>query len=44
MVMQEVLNSYFNTWNIDNGATVFREQSGDDYDPKISELLGAFKN
>lgn len=36
---REELIQIFGTWNIDNGATSFREQSPDDYDPKLLEKL-----
>ena len=42
-VTREEVIKIFNTWNIDNGATVFRNQSGDDYDPKLNELFGLLK-
>lgn len=35
---EEVLKA-FSSWNIDNGSTSFRNQSGEDYDPKILEKL-----
>lgn len=38
-VTREELIQIFGTWNIDNGATLFREQSPDDYDPKLLEKL-----
>ena len=38
-VTREELIQIFGTWNIDNGATGFREQSPDDYDPKLLEKL-----
>lgn len=38
-VTREELIQIFGTWNIDNGATSFREQSPDDYDPKLLEKL-----
>ena len=42
-VTREEVIKIFNTWNIDNGATVFRSQSGDDFDPKLNELFGLLK-
>ena len=33
----------FSTWNIDNGATIFRTQSSADYDPKLTDLFAAVK-
>ena len=39
---EEVINA-FGSWNIDNGGTTFRNQSSDDYDPKLIELLKVFK-
>ena len=33
----------FSTWNIDNGASSFRNQTSEDYDPKLHELLGLLK-
>ncbi len=38
----EVLKA-FSSWNIDNGKTSFRNQSGDDYDPRIFEILNLLK-
>ena len=38
----EIIN-IFTTWNIDNGATTFRNQSVEDYDPKINDLIGIIK-
>lgn len=38
-VTREELIQIFGTWNIDNGATSFREQSPEDYDPKLLEKL-----
>lgn len=35
---------HFSTWNIDNGATSFRNQTSEDYDPKLHELLGLLKH
>ncbi len=35
---EEVLNA-FSSWNIDNGNTSFRSQSGEDYDPKLIESI-----
>ena len=40
---EEVLKA-FSSWNIDNGSTSFRNQSGEDYDPKILEKISALKN
>lgn len=37
---EEVLKA-FSSWNIDNGNTSFRSQSGEDYDPKILERISA---
>ena len=42
-VTREEVIKIFSTWNIDNGATIFRNQSSDDYDPKLHELLGLLK-
>jgi len=42
-VTREEVIKVFSTWNIDNGATIFRNQSSDDYDPKLHELLGLLK-
>ena len=39
---EEVLNA-FSSWNIDNGNTSFRNQSSEDYDPKILEKISALK-
>lgn len=39
---EEVLKA-FSSWNIDNGSTSFRNQSGEDYDPKILERISALK-
>lgn len=39
---EEVLKA-FSSWNIDNGNTSFRNQSSDDYDPKINELINILK-
>lgn len=39
---EEVLQA-FSSWNIDNGNTSFRNQSGDDYDPKLSEIISLLK-
>lgn len=39
---EEVLKA-FSSWNIDNGSTSFRTQSGDDFDPKFSDILGGLK-
>jgi hypothetical protein len=39
---EEILRA-FSSWNIDNGASSFRNQSGDDYDPKLLELLSLLK-
>ena len=39
---EEVLKA-FSSWNIDNGSTSFRNQSGEDYDPNILEIISAFK-
>ena len=33
----------FSAWNYDNGGSSFRTQSGDDYDPKLSELISLAK-
>lgn len=35
---------HFSTWNIDNGVTSFRNQTSEDYDPKLHELLGLLKH
>ena len=32
----------FSAWNIDNGSTAFRNQSSDDYDPKLWEKAALF--
>ena len=37
---EEVLKA-FSTWNIDDGKTSFRNQSGDDYDPKLENMISA---
>lgn len=39
---EEVLRA-FSSWNIDNGNTSFRNQSGEDYDPKIAEIINVLK-
>ena len=39
---EEVLKA-FSSWNIDNGSTSFRNQSGEDYDPKIAEVLSILR-
>lgn len=39
---EEVLQA-FSSWNIDNGSTSFRNQSGDDYDPKLAEIINILK-
>ncbi len=39
---EEVLKA-FSAWNIDNGSTSFRNQSGEDFDPKIADLISVFK-
>lgn len=39
---EEVLKA-FSSWNIDNGSTSFRNQSGDDYDPKIADIISILK-
>lgn len=39
---EEVLKA-FSSWNIDNGNTSFRNQSGEDYDPKIAEIINILK-
>ena len=39
---EEVLQA-FSSWNIDNGSTSFRNQSGEDYDPKIAEIVSILK-
>lgn len=39
---EEVLQA-FNSWNIDNGGSSFRNQSGEDYDPKIIEIIKSLK-
>lgn len=39
---EEVLQA-FSSWNIDNGSTSFRNQSGDDYDPKLAEIVKILK-
>ncbi|RGG57111.1 toll/interleukin-1 receptor domain-containing protein [Blautia sp. AF19-10LB] len=39
---EEVLKA-FGSWNIDNGSTSFRNQSGEDYDPKIAEIINILK-
>jgi hypothetical protein len=42
-VTREEFLKIFSTWNIDNGATIFRTQSSADYDPKLTELFAAVK-
>ena len=37
---EEVLKA-FSAWNIDDGKTSFRNQSGDDYDPKLENMISA---
>ena len=39
---EEVLKA-FSSWNIDNGSTSFRTQSGEDYDPKITDIISVLK-
>ena len=39
---QEVIQA-FSSWNIDNGSTSFRNQSSEDYDPKIDEIIKLLK-
>lgn len=39
---EEVLQA-FSSWNIDNGCTSFRNQSGEDYDPKIADVISVLK-
>lgn len=39
---EEVLQA-FSSWNIDNGSTSFRNQSGEDYDPKIADVISVLK-
>ena len=39
---EEVLKA-FSSWNIDNGSTSFRSQSGDDYDPKLTNIANLIK-
>lgn len=39
---QEVIQA-FSSWNIDNGSTTFRNQSSEDYDPKIDEIIKILK-
>ena len=39
---EEVIKA-FGSWNIDNGNTTFRTQSGEDYDPKIAEIIKILK-
>ena len=39
---EEVLKA-FSSWNIDNGSTSFRNQSGEDYDPKIADIINILK-
>lgn len=41
-VTRDEIIKIFNTWNIDNGATLFRNQSVEEYDPKIQELISFF--
>ncbi len=43
-VSREEVMKIFSTWNIDNGATSFRNQTSEDYDPKLHELLGLLKH
>ena len=38
----EVINA-FSSWNIDNGGTVFRTQSSDDYAPQLIEIIKLLK-
>lgn len=42
-VTRDEVMKIFSTWNIDNGATVFRSQTSEDYDPKIHDLFGLLK-
>lgn len=39
---EEVIQA-FSTWNIDNGKTLFRNQSGGDYEPQLIEVLKLLK-
>lgn len=39
----EEIIKVFSSWNIDGGDTSFRNQSGDDYDPKLSDLISLAK-
>lgn len=41
-VTRDEIIKIFNTWNIDNGATLFRNQSVEEYDPKLQELVSIF--
>ena len=42
-VTRDEVMKIFSNWNIDNGATSFRSQTSEDYDPKLHELLGLLK-
>lgn len=39
---EEVIKA-FSSWNIDNGSTMFRTQSSDDFDPKLDEIIKILK-
>lgn len=39
---EEVIKA-FSSWNIDNNSTTFRTQTGEDYDPKIAEIIKILK-
>lgn len=40
--IEQILQA-FSTWNYDNGGSAFRNQSSEDYDPKLSELGNLIK-
>jgi hypothetical protein len=40
--IEQILQA-FSAWNYDNGGSSFRTQSGDDYDPKFSQLISKLK-
>lgn len=39
---EEIIKA-FSSWNIDNGSTLFRNQSSADFDPKLAELIKILK-
>ena len=41
---REELLKAFSSWNIDNGSTSYRNQSGDDYDPKLTNIAQLIKS